>query len=250
MIQLFNEDCAKVLQSLPSNSVDLVACDPPYGVLNKRNPAACWDSTIDMAEIWGELHRVCKEDAAIVLFGQGFFSAQLIMSNPKNYRYTLIWDKVNRPTGFLNANRRPLQRHEDLLVFYKRQPTYNPQFTIGKPNHNRKSGGKSNIYGSYKAVAKQPTNQKSPVSILRVEKEHLSKFHPTQKPIKLMEWIVQTYSNEGDVVLDFCMGSGSTGVACMNTGRSFIGIELDADFFETAKKRIYASNFKQGRMSF
>lgn len=249
MIQLFNDDCVKVLQSLPSNSVDLIACDPPYGVLNKRNIGAQWDSALDMTAIWSELSRICKENAAIVLFGQGIFSAQLIMSNPKNYRYTLIWDKVNRSTGFLNANRRPLQLHEDILVFYKKQPTYNPQFTIGKPCHARKNGGKSNHYDSYKTVITPPTNKKYPVSILRVEREHPSKFHPTQKPIKLMEWIVKTYSNEGDVVLDFCMGAGSTGVACMNTGRSFIGIELNPGFFNVAEKRINASQCKQEEMA-
>lgn len=215
MIQLLQGDCLRLLGDIPDGSVDCVVCDLPYAVLNRSNPHAQWDNAIDMTMLWPELDRVCKSNAAVVLFGQGFFSAQLIMSNPENYRYTLIWDKVNRPCGFLDANRRPLRIHEDILVFYRSQPTYNPQMTYGPQVHKRgKPGnamnGKNRCYGSFKEVSQTFTNEKYPVSVLPFEKEHVTgKFHhPTQKPVALCEWLINTYSNEGDTILDMTMGAG------------------------------------------
>lgn len=246
MNKLLYGDCLELLKEIPNGSVDMVCADLPYAALNRSNPYAQWDNVIDMVKLWDEMHRVCKPNAAIVLFGQGIFSAKLIMSNPKEYRYTLIWDKVNRPTGFLNANRSPLRIHEDILVFYRKQPTYNPQMTYGPVNHKRgKAGnarlenGKNRCYGSFAQTPTIITNEKFPTTILRFEKEHKNFYHPTCKPVRLLEWLIKTYSNERETVLDMTMGSGSTGVACANTKRNFIGIELTEEYFEIAKKRIH-----------
>lgn len=244
MTNLILGDCLEKLKDIPDGKIDMVCCDPPYSVLNRNNPYAKWDNEIDMDKLWPELWRVCKPNAAIVLFGQGAFSAKLIMSNIKEYRYTLVWDKINRPTGFLDARRRPLRIHEDILVFYAKQPTYNPQMTHGNTCHSRgkagngMGGGKNRCYGGFKQTPAVITNEKYPTTILRFEKEHKNFPHPTVKPVPLLEWLIKTYTNEDETVLDMTMGSGSTGVACVNTGRDFIGMELTEEYFEIAKKRI------------
>lgn len=245
-VTLFHGDCIDLLKGVPDKSIDCVVCDPPYAALNKSNPHAKWDNEIDMDKVWPELHRVCKENAVIVLFGQGLFSAKLIMSNPKEYRYTLIWDKVNRPTGFLDANRRPLRIHEDMLVFYQKQPTYNPQMTYGNVCHSRGKagnaigGGKNRCYGTFKATEATITNEKFPTTIVSIEKEHKANkyHHPTQKPVELLEWLIKTYSNEGDTILDFTAGSASTAVAAINTDRNFVGMELTQEYYDIAQQRI------------
>ena len=255
MNKLMKGDCLELLKEIHNESVDMVCCDLPYSVLNRANPYAQWDNEIDMEKLWPELHRVCKSNAAIALFGQGFFSAKLIMSNPKEYRYALIWDKVNRPTGFLDAKRRPLRIHEDILVFYAKQPTYNPQMTYGPVCHKRgKAGnarlenGKNRCYGNFSQTPSVITNEKYPTTILRFEKEHKNFHHPTCKPVALLEWLIRTYSNEGETVLDMTMGSGSTGVACVNTKRDFIGMELTEEYFEIAKKRIHDAEIECKRL--
>ena len=177
-----------------------------------------------------------------MLFGQGKFTAEMMLSEPKLHRYNLIWDKV-LSSGFLNANRMPLRSHEDIMVFYKRLPQYNPQKTKGKPNNSKgkPKQNENNNYGHFEFVDNKDElgGMKHPKSIVIFEKPHPSiSIHPTQKPVELLEYLIKTYTNEGDLVLDNVMGSGSTGVACINTNRNFIGIELDQEYFKIAEKRI------------
>lgn len=242
---LFLGDCFDVFPVIPSESIDMILCDLPYGQLNRKNPAAQWDKKLPLDELWAQYKRIIKPNGAIVLFGQGMYTAELMMSNSKMWRYNLVWKKGNRVSGFLNANRAPLRNHEDILVFYKRQPAYNPQMVVGKKNHSKGNGphkGKQSCYGDFKEVKSSETNLKYPTSILDFEKEHPQSFHPPQKPVALLEWLIKTYTNGGEIVLDNCMGSGSTGVACMKTGRYFIGIENNPEYFEIALQRIHEAN--------
>lgn len=257
-ITLHHGDCLQVMPALADGCVDLVLADLPYGVLNKRNEHAQWDRELDLDALWEQLLRVCKPNAAIVLFGQGAFSAKLIMSRVDIYRYTLIWDKVNRPTGFLDANRRPLRIHEDILVFYRSQPTYNPQMSVGNRVHSRGkagnasdiySGGKNRCYDHFKQTEAVITNEKYPNTILSFDKEHGRYWHPTQKPVSLLEYLIRTYTDRGEKVLDCTMGSGSTMVACANTGRTGIGIELNDEYYGIACKRA-GDAAKQQRLEF
>ncbi len=252
-MELMHGNCLELMQTIPTGAVDMILCDLPYEVLHKDNPNAQWDRLIPFEPLWEQYNRVIKKNGAIVLFGQGMFTAQLMMSNPKMWRYNLVWDKC-RGTGFLNANRMPLRCHEDILVFYKSLPAYNPQMTVGEPSHPRGSGDHkqtNNCYGKYKSgrtydydkqIRKvEPTRpgEKFPMSIIRIKKEHeTTVFHPTQKPVALLEYLIKTYTDEGQLVLDNTMGSGSTGVACVNTNRDFIGIELNEEYFKVAEKRI------------
>ena len=276
--KIYNEDCLIGMRDIPDKSIDAIICDLPYGVLNRQNKSAQWDNIIPFEPLWEQYERVIKNNGAIVLFAQGMFTAQLMMSNPKMWRYNLIWDKINRSTGFLNANRCPLRIHEDIVVFYKSQPTYNPQFTFGQVNHKRggsrewykqnKSGGvygpmtnggkkkeedmtsqekdemgvsgaRNRCYGNFAVTETKITNEKYPTSIIRVDKEHDGNYHhPTQKPINLIRWLVRTYTNEGDLVLDNCMGSGTTAIACIKEKRHFIGYEITKEYFDIAQERI------------
>lgn len=220
------------MASLPAGSVDMVLCDLPYGITDNH-----WDCVIPFDELWAEYARVCKENAAIVLFGAGKFTQDLIQSKRQWYRYDLIWDK-RRPVGFLNANRMPLRRHETICVFYRSLPTYNPQKIPGKPYVKKRHGGTTN-YGACKRVASvNKSGLRYPTSILCFSTMAEQKYHPTQKPVKLLEWLIKTYTNENELVLDNCMGSGSTGVACVNTGRYFIGMEQEQTYFAMAQERI------------
>lgn len=236
MYKLSCGDCMEIMQKIPDKSIDMILCDLPYGVT--ANEA---DRPIPFDTLWKQYERITKGNAAIVLFGQGLFYVDLIQSNRKMFRYDLIWDK-RLITGFLNAKRMPLRQHEQIAVFYKKMPTYNPQFTEGIPLHSK---GKSYLekemknqnYGLYEATddSRAGTTQKYPKSILSFQKPHPSNArHRTAKPIELLEWLIQTYTNPGDTVLDNCMGSGSTGVACVNTGRNFVGIEKDPAIFVNA----------------
>ena len=243
-ITLYQGDCLDVLPTLADGSISACIADLPYGCLNKGNKHAQWDKEIDLDTLWAQLLRVCKPNAAIVLFGQGLFSAKLIMSQPKLYRYSLVWDKINRPTGFLDARRKPLKIHEDILVFYRSLPTYNPQMTVGDKVHSRGKcgnglgGGKNRCYGDFKQTEAVLTNEKYPNTICRFAKEHRNFNHPTQKPVALLEYLIRTYTNEGDTILDCTMGSGSTLVACANTGRKGVGIELMEEYYNIAVKRV------------
>lgn len=253
-INLIHGDCLEKMKDIPDASVNMILCDLPYGVLHKNNPHAQWDRIIPFDKLWEQYERIIKDNGAIVLFAQGMFTAKLMMSNPKLWRYNLIWDK-QRVTGFLNANRMPMRCHEDICVFYKKLPTYNPQYEKGQPNHSRGNGvhkHTNSCYGKYKEDYKGrtyesvprvestvPADMKLPRSIISIKKEHESTvFHPTQKAVALLEYLINTYTNEGDLVLDNTMGSGSTGVACVNTNRNFIGIELNDEYFAIADNRI------------
>lgn len=243
--ELWQGDCLELMKDIPDKSIDMVLCDLPYGILNKQNKNAKWDCQIDLSLLWNEYSRLIKDNGAILLFGSGMFTADLMKSNPKWWRYNLIWDKVAK-TGFLNAKKMPLRQHEDIVVFYKKLPTYNPQMKKCEPHQRNHSKGamsnptKNNCYGEFVEIPTIISNEKYPTSIIRVPKEHCNGkfFHPTQKPVALLEWLIKTYTNEMDTVLDNTMGSGSTGVACVNTNRRFIGIELKQNYFDIAKKRI------------
>jgi site-specific DNA-methyltransferase (adenine-specific) len=254
-IQLIHGDCLVEMQRIPDKSIDMILCDLPYGVLHKNNPHTQWDRIIPFDKLWEQYERIIKDNGAIVLFAQGMFTAKLMMSNTKLWRYNLVWDK-QRTTGFLNANRMPLRCHEDICVFYKSLPTYNPQYTDGEPNHARGNGKHKNTnqcYGKYKADYKKnrcyeqvprvdstvPEGKKLPRSIISIKKEHESTtVHPTQKSVELLEYLIKTFTNEQDTVLDNTMGSGSTLVACINTNRKGIGIELNEDYFKIAQNRV------------
>jgi site-specific DNA-methyltransferase (adenine-specific) len=221
------------MAELAPASVDLILCDLPYGTTQNK-----WDSVIPFDALWREYRRVC--DGVIVLTAAQPFTSVLVASNFEDFRYSWIWDKAN-PTGFLNAKKQPLRVTEDVCVFYASQPTYNPQMEVrGKP---RKKGGYQVSGGSenYNEIgnAQIVSNEYYPTNLLRVSNsDRTGRLHPTQKPVALMEYLIRTYTNEGDTVLDNCMGSGTTGVACANTGRKFIGIERDPSYFDIARKRI------------
>lgn len=240
-IQIYHGDCLEKMKDIPDGSVDMVLCDLPYGTLNKSNRSAQWDKPLPMDKLWKEYKRVVKKNGAILLFASGMFTARIMMSNPRKWRYNLIWKKGNRPSGFLNAKRMPLRNHEDICVFYDKLPTYNPQMWKGQMIHGRKKNeGINRCYGNFKYVDPVMTDMKYPISVIDIPKEHTKGkfFHPTQKPVALCEWLIKTYSNEGDTILDNCAGSFSTGVACVNTNRKFIGIELDKNYCDIGEKRV------------
>ena len=233
------------MKDIPDGSVDMILCDLPYGVLNAKNPNAGWDKTLPLSELWEQYTRIIKSNGAIVLFASGIFTADLMQSNRRLWKYNLIWKKGNRPTGFLNAKKQPLRIHEDICVFYKKQPTYNPQFTISEKLHSRGNAGngmqkqaRNGCYGEFRSTPSVMTNEKYPLSIVDIPKEHPQTYHPTQKPVALLEYLIRTYTNEGETVLDNCMGSGSTGIACVRTKRKFIGMEIDENYFSIAVERI------------
>lgn len=242
MVNLYQGDCLQLMNNVSDMSVDLILCDLPYGVTNNKS-----DIVIPFEPLWEQYKRIIKDNGAILLFAQGMFFVDLVNSCRDLFRYDLVWDKV-LPTGFLNANRMPLRVHEQIAVFYKSLPTYNPQFSEGEAAHDR--GTKcydkditNNNYGKFELTDRTvEETKKFPKSILTFQKPHPSKaHHRTEKPVELLEYLIKTYSDEGAVVLDNCMGSGSTGVAAVNTDRDFIGIELDQNYFDVAKLRIYAA---------
>lgn len=235
--ELHNGDCLELMANIPDASVDMILCDLPYQVTKND-----WDVALPLDELWKQYSRVIKPNGAIVLFAEGMFMARLMISNQKMWRYNLVWDKV-LTSGFLNANRMPLRQHEQLCVFYKKLPYYNPQKKIGNPNHSKgkPKDCENNNYGNYDFVdnCKEQGNLKHPTSIMRYQKPHPSKaFHPTEKALGLLIELICMYTQEGETVLDNCMGSGSTGCACVLTNRNFIGMELDKRYFSIAKERI------------
>ena len=280
MIKLYNGDCLEVMKEIPSKSVDMILCDLPYQVTKNK-----WDTIIPMNDyiiandeslekdefylkqflkglskkeidkiwkenkkegLWSYYNRIIKDNGAILLFGQDIFSAQLINSNLKMYKYKWFWKK-DRPSGFLNAKKMPLKDVEEILVFYKKCPIYNPQFWEGIPLHGMGTKYKegnlgNNNYGKFASHTNHSANRegdtkKYPRQVLEFKRPHPPIF-PTQKPVDLCEYLIKTYTNEGDLVLDNCMGSGSTGVACKKLNRKFIGIELNSETFNLAKDRI------------
>jgi DNA modification methylase len=241
MIKLMLGDCLEKMKEIPDGSIDMILTDPPYGT------TACkWDTVIPFEPMWAHYKRVIKKNGAIVLFGSEPFSSALRMSNIKSYKYDWKWDKVIG-SGSLNIRFMPLKRYEDILIFYKKTPNYNPQMTPRDKTKIRPIGQFLKANETYGLKVKKQTlynsDLKYPDSKLEFharEKELNSKhkLHPTQKPVALMEYLIRTYTNEGNMILDSCMGSGTTGVACVNTNRNFIGIELEPKYFEIAEKRI------------
>ena len=227
-------DCLELLKLVPDKSVDLVLSDLPYGTTE-----CSWDSVIDLPSLWAELLRVTKENAAIVLTAAQPFTSKLVMSNPDLFRYDWVWEKGNA-TGFFNAKLMPLRAHESVLVFYRKLPTYNPQKTSG---HQLKTAKKkvvnSECYGKDISLPSYSSTERYPRSVQFFKSDKQKEnYHPTQKPVDLMRYLIRTYSNADDTVLDCTMGSGTTGVASVLEGRSFIGMEMDSAYFATAQQRI------------
>jgi len=252
MINLINGDCLELMKKIPDCSVDAIITDPPYGT------TACkWDSVIDFKLMWEQLNRIIKPNGTIVLFGSEPFSSALRMSNIKNYKYDWKWNRM-QGSGFLNSKKKPLTSYEDIIIFNNTKlgkHTYNPQLEKKdilkiRPIGNRKPQNKS-TYGDHNGqLSKEYDNTKSyPKDIInssskQKECNSINRVHPTQKPVLLMEYLIKTYTNENETVLDFTMGSGSTGVACVNTNRNFIGIEMDDNYFKIAEERINQSQLK------
>jgi len=230
-MQLCQGDCLEILPTLAENSVDMICADLPFGTTNCR-----WDTLIPLDNLWKQYKRIIKQHGAIVLFGSQPFTSRLVTSNLEWFRYELIWEK-SRPTGYLDANRRPMKKHENILVFSAGHPVYYPQFDIGKP-YVRAPGSQAVQYSSHRAMKTVSDGRRYPTTILAFSNSNYRSLHPTQKPLALLEYLIKTYTKPGEVVLDNVMGSGTTGVACVNTGRDFIGIELELDYFEIAKARI------------
>ena len=226
-------DCLEILPTLEDNSVDMVLVDLPYGT------TACkWDSIIPLDKLWEQYNRICKEDAAMVFTAAQPFTTILAASNLDNFRYEWIWEKP-QGTNPMNAKVMPLKSHENILVFYRKKPVYNPQMWYSTPygGFSSEESKIGEVYGSAKSKHRDnPEGSRYPKTVLRFKQQ--KGFHPTQKPIDLMEYLIKTYTNEGETILDNTMGSGTTGVACMNTGRKFIGIEMEEKYFKIAENRI------------
>lgn len=244
MISLMQGDCLEVMKDIPDGSVDMVLTDPPYGT------TACkWDSVIPFDLMWGQLKRVTKRNGAIVMTASQPFTSALIMSNVKMFKYCWMWEK-NLKTGNLNARRMPMGGHEDIVVFCKGLATYNPQKRVRTTEQKagNKKNSKTSVYGKQKEdYVDRQSDLISPDTVIKgIKCVHNSsgKLHPTQKPVALMEYLIKTYTNEGEAVLDFTMGSGTTGVAARKLNRKFIGIELDEMYFNIAKDRIDALDRK------
>jgi site-specific DNA-methyltransferase (adenine-specific) len=232
-------DCLSLMKDIPDKTVDMILCDLPYAVTSNKE-----DIAIPFESLWEQYERVIKDDGNIVLFGQGLFFIDLVNSNRKLFKYDLIWNK-QLTTGFLNAKRQPLRLHENIAVFYKKLGTYNPQMEVGKPSHSKGTKHKTkyltnNNYGEYKSIdADIETDLKYPKSIISYQKPHPSKaLHRTEKSIPMLEWLIKTYSNEGDIVLDNTAGSFTTAIACQNTDRNFICFELNEEYFNLGLNRI------------
>lgn len=246
-IKLLLGDCLEKMKKIPNGSIDMILCDLPYGT------TACkWDNIIPFEPLWEQYERIIKDNGAIVLFGSEPFSSKLRTSNLKNYRYDWIWEKSLGANPLL-CKKQPMKYHENISVFYKKQSTYNPQMVKGKMRNKKPvtwGNKKDEIYnGSLSSF-----NGKDNVNDLYYPRSYQyfsnanqkEKLHPTQKPVALLEYLIKTYTDEDEIVLDNCMGSGSTGVACINTNRRFIGIELDKKYFNISVKRIYET-FKISR---
>ena len=238
MINLMKGDCLEIMKEIPDGSVDLILTDPPYGTTQCK-----WDSVIPFEPMWAELKRVIKPNGAIVLFGVEPFSSLLRCSNIKDFKYDWVWEK-SKATGFLNSKRQPLRAHEIISVFYSKPPTYAPQMTEGVAYNKgvRKEQTQNDVYGSFDQVEVKSDGLRFPRSVQYFKTaESEGGFHKTQKPVALLEYLIKTYTNEGETVLDFTMGSGSTGVACLNTNRKFISVEMNEEYFNIAKDRIEKS---------
>ena len=237
-MNIYNDDCFNILPNIEQNSIDLFILDLPYANKKFGNCTACdWDTPIDLERMWIEIKRIMKPNTIIVFLCNTKFGYTLINSNPKWFKYDLIWEK-SRKVGFLSANKQPLRQHENIYIFKKEQGTYNPQkIPLDKPYTDKRSRKIKNVYGEITQEHITTHTSCHPTSILKFNNPTKS-IHKTQKPVELIEWLIKSYSNEGDLVMDFTMGSGTTGVACINTNRNFIGIERDTEIFKLAKNRL------------
>ena len=232
--RIYNEDCLEGMKRIPDKSIDAIICDLPYGT------TACkWDAVIPFEPMWEQYNRVIKDNGAIVLHSDEPFTTELIRSNIKEFRYRWIWEK-SYSTGFMNANKMPLKNVEDIVVFYKRLPTYNPQGVIEvNKKQTRRKDKETTIYNDMGLKEGEYTQKFTnyPKQVIKTRKREKT-VHPTQKPIALLEYLIRTYTNKGETVLDNCMGSGTTAIACINTNRNYIGFELDKHYCEIANERI------------
>ena len=239
MRSLLLGDCLELMKSLDDSSIDMILTDFPYGTINKRNT---WDTILDYEKFWKEAYRVCKLNAAIVSTAAQPFTSVLISSNYKHFKYTMVWEK-SKATGYLNAKKQPMRAHEDIVVFYRKQPTYNPQMVQGSPYDKGKAVRDTEAYGvQTEAIhVKNNSGLRYPRSVQYFKTaESEGKHHPTQKPVDLYRWLVRTYTNEGDTILDPCMGAGTTGISAVMEGRSFVGMEMGQEYFDKARERIEA----------
>lgn len=228
-------DCIEELKNITDKSVDMALCDLPYGTTQ-----CSWDIVIPFDKLWKELNRVCKTNAAMVFTASQPFTSLLINSNIKNFKYNWIWEK-SKATGYLNSKKQPMRAHEEVCVFYRKQPTYNPIMVNGTPYNKGEAHRPTDVYGSQKSVlVKNDSGLRFPrtVQYFKTAESEGKVLHSTQKPLALIEYLIKTYTNEGDLVIDPVMGAGTTGVAAINLKRKFIGIELDEAYFQAAEKRI------------
>ena len=233
--ELLNGDCLELMKNIPDKSIDMILCDLPYGTTKCK-----WDIVIPFDKLWEQYNRIIKDKGAILLFGSEPFSSKMRISNLRMYKYDWIWKKT-KAQGFLNSKKMPLKDYENICVFYKRLPVYNPQGIIyGNFQNDRKSkyNKGEDIYGKEKEFGISHMSNFPKQIIEFSNPSGKGQLHPTQKPVELLEYLIKTYTKENDLVLDNCMGSGSTGVACKNLNRNFIGIELDENYFNIAKERI------------
>ena len=239
-------DCLELMKDIPNGSIDMILCDLPYGTTDLG-----WDCLIDMFELWNEYNRITKPNAAIVLTASQPFTSKLIMSNIENFKYVWIWDKVNRFTGYGNVSFMPLKRHEDICVFVKQgKPTFNKQMEVGTPYVAKRTGKKPEVYGNGGLNPKNGINNgtRNPTDIISIKADRKKEMgkHPTQKPIELFEYLIKTYTNEEDLVLDNTAGSGTTAIACLKTNRQFIVMEKEQKYYDIILKRVadFNKNFE------
>jgi site-specific DNA-methyltransferase (adenine-specific) len=234
--QIHQGDCLELMKSIPTGSIDMILCDLPYGT------TACeWDSIIDMGQLWNEYQRIIKDNGAIVLTANSVFTFQLWESNKKLFKYKMVWDK-NFKVGFMDANRRPMRQYEDVLIFYKKPPVYNPQKSKGdKYIIKRKKNDVPDYMGNISRIDTINNEDRYPSDIIKINSNVFSKdkgMHPTQKPVELFEYLIKTYTNENDLVLDNCSGSGTTAIACLNSNRQFICIEQNEEYVRKSRERL------------
>ena len=228
--RFYNEDCFDAMQEIPDGVIDMVLCDLPYGTTQNK-----WDSVLPLAKLWAEYWRVCKSNAAIVLTAQPPFDKSLGVSQIDYLKYEWIWEKT-AASGHLNAKKQPMKAHENILVFYKEQCLYNPQFEEGKA-YTQKSGRGSSNYGDQVQVITENDGKRYPKSVQKFSRDK-DRIHPTQKPVKLWEYLIKTYTNENELVLDNTAGSGTTAIAAINTNRKWVCIEKEKEYYDKAIERI------------
>mgnify|MGYP002403160339 CR=1 FL=1 len=233
---IYNIDCLIGMRDIPDKSIDMILCDLPYGTTQCK-----WDIIIPFNELWLQYNRIIKDNGAIVLTASQPFTSVLINSNLKMFRYTWVWEK-SKATGFLNAKKRPLVAHEDICVFYKKPPIYNPQMTVGEAYNKgvRKQQTEDDVYGKFEQVEVKSEGMRYPRSVqyFKTAESEGKTIHKTQKPVALFEYLIHTYTKEDDIILDNCMGSGTTAIAAINTNRNYIGFELNKEYYELATNRI------------